>query len=121
MSQVAEKRSKVPLGLRQVAIIPLTVATAAIHFTLYTGEPMTVFYLLNGLGYLTLLAALYLPIRFLVPVRRTVRLLLIGYAALTILAWVGMGDMSQAIGWIDKAIEVALIAFLVVDVSKSQA
>ena len=76
---------------------------------------MTEIFLLNGLGYLGLLAALFLPIRALVRIRRVVILLLIGYAALSILAWVGMGDRRLALGWIDKADEVGLIALLGVE------
>jgi hypothetical protein len=71
-------------------------------------------FILNGIGYLTLLAALYLPITRLVPYRRAVRWTLIGYAALTILAWVAIGERTL-LGYSTTAGEVALIALLLIE------
>ena len=102
--------------LLKFGIIVLTAATAAIH--LYLGLPP---FVLNGLGYLALLAALYLPIPQLAPYRNAVRRLLIGFAALTIVLWLVItGGNSTAIGYIDKTIEVLLIILLVAEVRASR-
>jgi hypothetical protein len=102
--------------LLKFGIIVLTAATAAIH--LYLGLPP---FVLNGLGYLALLAALYLPIPQLAPYRNAVRRLLIGFAALTIVLWLVItGGNSTAIGYIDKTIEVLLIILLVAEACASR-
>ena len=74
-------------------------------------------FILSGLGYLALLAALYLP--SLARYRNVVRLALIGYAALIIFLWVLFGARIP-IGYIDKAIEVALILLLLLDARRSR-
>jgi len=99
------------LGPLQIAIIVLTVATAIIHFTLVFPS---VLFILNGLGYLALLAALYLPVQPLAGYRRAVRWALLGYTALTVLLWVVMGSRIP-IAYVDKVIEVALIIVLWLD------
>ena len=71
-------------------------------------------FILNGLGYLALLAALYLPVAPLARYRGAVRWVLVGYTALTILLWVLIGARST-IGYVDKVIEVALIALLLLE------
>jgi hypothetical protein len=75
----------------RVGVIVLTLIAAAILLSLLFPDPA---FILNGLGYLTLLAALYLPIPRLVPYRRIVRLTLTGYATLTILLWVAIGSVA---------------------------
>ncbi len=102
----------------------LGVATAAIHLYLAwvvlprgSGSPDIVF-TLNGLGYLGLLAALYLPLGFLRERRPLVRWLLIGYTALTFFLWLFMaflpGDRTP-IGYVTKGIELALIVLLILE------
>ncbi len=98
-------------GLLQLGIIALTLATAFIHFTLVFPSPL---FILNGLGYLGLLAALYAPLPLLTPYRRWARWALLGYTALTVLLWVVMG-LRAPIGYITKVIEVALIALLLLE------
>lgn len=99
-------------GILQVGIVALALSTAAIHFVLFLGNPgMLVMFLFNALGYSGLLAAYYLPLPFLADKKRLVRYAFIGYTLVTILAWVFMGDRGP-VGWIDKAIEVALVALL---------
>ncbi len=95
-----------------VGIILLTIATALIHF--YLSVPMgrvDVLFTLNGIGYLGLLGLLYLPIGFLQPYRRLVRLALILFTLVTIGAWVAFGSRG-ALGYADKAIEVLLVILL---------
>lgn len=102
--------AKPTFGPLQIGIVLLTVATALIHIALAIPDTLVLFYL-NGLGYLALLAARYLPLGFLAPYRRWARWALIVYTAITVVAWVAIGDRS-AIAYIDKAIEVALIVLL---------
>ena len=99
----------------RVGIVLLTLATAIIHLQLAFPDPG---FILNGLGYLTLLAALYLPVPRLVHRRNVVRWVLIGYTALTILLWVLLGARTT-IGYVDKTIEVALIALLLLEARRS--
>ena len=95
----------------RVGIVLLTLATAIIHLQLAFPDPG---FILNGLGYLTLLAALYLPVPRLARRRNVVRWVLIGYTALSILLWVLLGARTP-IGYIDKTIEVALITLLLIE------
>lgn len=90
-------------------IILLTLATALIHFTLMFPSAMFIF---NALGYLALLAALYLPIPALAERRDFVRWALIGYTAFTIVSWVAMGSRIP-IAYVDKLIEAVLIVLLI--------
>jgi hypothetical protein len=103
---------KTNLGGLQIGIMALTAATAVIHLTRNFPDPV---FILNGVGYLALLAALYLPLAALEERRALVRYGLMGFAALTILAWIGIGDKHLAtgyVGYIDKAIEIVLILLL---------
>ena len=95
----------------RAGIVLLTLATALIHLQLAFPDPA---FILNGLGYLALLAALYLPIPQLARYRNTVRLVLIGYTALTILLWILFGARTP-IGYTAVTIEVALIVLLLLE------
>ena len=99
----------------QVGIVLLTLATALIHLQLAFPDPA---FILNGLGYLTLLAALYMPVPRLARYRNVVRWVLIGFTALTILLWILLGARTP-IGYADKAIEVALILLLLLEARRS--
>ena len=98
-------------GAIRIGVVVLTLITAIVHLSLLF--PDTVF-ILNALGYLTLLAALYLPIPRLVPYRRVVRGTLIGYATLTILLWVAIGERTL-LGYSTTADEVALVILLLIE------
>jgi hypothetical protein len=108
MTEMTPTETTTPGALR-AGIAVLTLATALIHLQLNFPDPM---FILNGLGYLVLLAALLLP--SLARYRRLVRWALIGYAALTIFLWLLLGARTP-IGYIDKVIEVALISLLLLD------
>jgi len=95
-------------GLLQIGIILLTLATAVMHFILIF--PDTIF-ILNALGYVGLLAALYLPLPFLSDYRPVVRWALIGYTALTIVLWIFIGARGPY-AYTTKTIEVVLIVLL---------
>ena len=66
----------------RLGIIALALATALIHIALAVPLTMVGFYL-NGVGYIALVTALYVPP--LARYRRPLRWLLMGYTALTII------------------------------------
>ena len=114
-------RSSVKFGLG-VGIFLLTVATAFIHLLLaFTAIPIyglnfgVILFILNGLGYLGLLAALQLPIPQLARFQSAARWALVAFAALTIVLFFVMAPEYTIIGYVDKAIEVTLIALLLAD------
>jgi hypothetical protein len=98
-----------PVG---IGIIILTILTALIHITL--AEPLLI---LNGLGYLALLAALYLPLfkRW----QRFVRWVFAGYILLTIVLYFVFhpnGAWQQdGLGLVTKLIELILLLLLIYD------
>ena len=100
----------------QIGIVLFTLGAALIHFSLNFPDPA---FILNGLGYLALLAGLSLPLPQLARRRNAVRWTLIGYAALTILLWILFGERTP-VGYTAKAFEVALILLLLVDASRSR-
>lgn len=95
----------------RIGVVALTLMAALVHISLLFPDPV---FVLNGLGYLALLAALYLPVPRLVPHRRLVRWTLIGYATLTILAWVAIGERTP-LGYSTTAGEVALVVLLLME------
>ena len=102
-------------------IILAAVATAILHITLFPDIMFT----LNGLGYLGLLGAYFLPISFFQQRHNLVWWALIGYTALTIVLWVVMGEKdfnaspTAPIGYYAKAAEVLLLIFLWLDKPRS--
>lgn len=107
---------------KHYGIILFALATAILHITLFPDIMFT----LNGLGYLGLLAAYFLPIPFLQERHNLVWWVLVGYTALTILLWVIMGDKnfvagtSSATGYYAKVAELFLLGFLFADRPSSQ-
>ena len=94
--------------LLRAAVVGLTLATAAIHFSLGG-----LLFLANAAGYAVLALAMVAP----APVatwRWLVRLALTGFAAATIAGWVAFGPRF-GLAYLDKAIEVALIGILLVE------
>jgi hypothetical protein len=117
----SSRTSSVGLGLG-VGIFLLTLATAVIHLYLALSAVASMgfnfgvmLFILNGLGYLGLLAALQLPIRQLAHFRSAARWALVAFAALTIVLFFIMAPEYTIIGYVDKAIEVALIGLLLAD------
>ena len=95
-------------------IVGLTLVTANIHLGL--GGML---FMLNGLGYLGL-AALYVvgsaaPTPMIQRFSWFPRIALMGYAALTIAAYLVMGPYFT-LGWIAKGVETALIVLVAVDI-----
>src|SRR5215208_2981427 len=103
-------RSAVGIAIR-IGVVVLTLMAAVVHFSRLFPDPV---FILNAIGYLALLAALYLPVPRLVPYRRAVRWALIGYATLTVLLWVAIGERTP-LGYATTADEVALLALLVLE------
>jgi hypothetical protein len=108
--------TRTPLRLSDVviraAIVGLAIATGYIHLTLGG-----LLFTLNALGYFTAAVAMVVPLALAVRFRWFVRLGLIGYAATTIIAWAIQGPYFQT-AYIAKAIEVALIALVVIDFAR---
>ncbi len=95
----------------QASIVGLTLFTALMHLSLNFPDPV---FILNGLGYLALLTALYLPIPQVAHYRNLARWGLIGYTALTLVLWFVIG-MRTPIGYISAADETALILLLLLE------
>jgi hypothetical protein len=75
-------------------------------------------FILNRLGYLALLAALYGPFPQLVLHRRAVRFVLVAYTGLTIGLWIIFGARST-IGYLNKSTEVLLVVLLVIEARRA--
>ena len=119
------------LKTNHYVIIILVLATAILHLAAAfdsvlfpTGVPDPLF-LLNGLGYLGLLGAYFLPIPFFQQRHKLIWQVLFGYVILTIAAWlviwVGMNVIAQGVPFFSrdsiygvpaKIIEVVLLALL---------
>jgi hypothetical protein len=143
MSQVQSRRFLGAMGRLQIAIIVLVALTALIHLQRGIGMsfgggpggsppgppggapggfnimqvlplPLPTLFLLNGIGYLVLVIALYLPA--LHRYQRIVRWLLILFAAVTIIMYfLVVGFRLNPIGIIDKVVEVTLIVLLLIE------
>jgi hypothetical protein len=102
------------VGAVQIAIICLTLATAAIH--LYLGGPL---FLVNGVVYVALLVLLYMPAlrRF----RAITRIGLIAFTVITIVFWALYTRFApDPIGYADKIIEVLLVALLLLEMRQER-
>lgn len=104
-------------GPVQGAIAILAILTALAHLYLafilgITTSAFPIFFLLNSIGYLVLLVALYSP--QLAGIQRPIRWLLILYTLLTIILYFVFRYFTL-FGYTDKMIEVLLIALLVVE------
>lgn len=100
----------------RILIAVLTIITAAIHLSLGIGnlsDTLGILFILNGIGYLALLAAFWFDI----PKGRAglVRMLLMAFAAVTIVAYFvvnGSYSLQNPIGLITKLDELLLIVVL---------
>jgi hypothetical protein len=106
------------LSQTQIGIIVSGLATALLHLFLFTKmgfDPIV----LNGIGYIGLLGAYFLPIPFFRQKHKLVWWVLVGYTILTIILWAILGDKhfvlgmsSAAIGYYAKTAEIFLLVFL---------
>ena len=106
-----------PMGIVAIAIVELTLTTAAIHLSL-GGWLFT----LNALGYVALAAAVI--VIAIVPhplVRRFDWLPRVGLAAYTLATIGGYLVMGPyfSLGWVAKAIELAILTLLVADLHRA--
>jgi hypothetical protein len=97
----------------RAAIVGLALGTAYIHSTLGG-----LLFTLNAIGYLGGALAMVAPISMVSRSRWIVRIGLAGYAATTIVAWAVQGPFYST-AYVAKAIELALIALLVIDFVRS--
>lgn len=106
-----ERQSHLSPHLNSIAygVIGLTIITAIIH--LYISWSGLIF-LLNGIGYLALLGAIYLPMAFLAPYRSLFCWALLAYTALTVVLWFFIGACGSFIAYLDKIVEVVLIVLV---------
>jgi hypothetical protein len=111
--------------MRRILIILLTLITAGIHAYFYTTGPgfvlsgpdkLFTFFLFNTIGYLVLLALLYVPLGLPSGLHRLVRPVFIAYTALTIVLYIIIsaqsGIWSVPLAPIAKVDEVILIYLL---------
>ncbi len=111
---VIDHGAQATLGSTDIAIIALAMLAAGIHFSRALANPhISILFTLNGLGYLGLVALIYLPM---FERRRglVVRILMF-YAALTITLYIVWGFMKgdwPLIGFICATAEFLLIRFL---------
>jgi hypothetical protein len=100
-------------------VLALAAATAGIHISRALVDPdISMLFWLNAIGYVVLGLAYALPIPALEAWRSKIRWALIAYTATTIVLFFVWGAMSgdwPVIGFVDKAIEIALIAVLWLD------
>ncbi len=110
------------LTIKHYGIILFCLFTACLHLSLYPDFS----FVLNGVGYISLLLAYFLPIPVLQD-REIHGILwwgLVVYTLTTILLWVFIGDMhfvlgtSSATGYYAKTAEIFLLAFLWADKAK---
>ena len=108
---MATLRPTSPIGLLvRAAIVGLTIATGWIHLNLGG-----VLFTLNGLGYFVAALAMIVPLALAIRFRWFIRLGLIGYAVAAIVGWYLTGPRYD-VAYLAKAIEVGLIALLLVEV-----
>jgi len=105
------------LGWVQFGVMITTLITAVIHLYIGITLPSTLF-ILNGIGYLGLLIGLFVQVSIAQKNRSLIRWVLMGFTAVTIVAWLAIGDKSWpsgALGYITKFDEVLLLALLWMD------
>ena len=106
-----------PAGIVAGAIVALTLTTAYIHLTLGG-----LLFTLNAAGYVALALAMVVIATVSHPLVRRFdwapRVGLAGYTAVTIAGYLVIGPYFT-LGWMAKAIEVAILVLLVVDVRRA--
>ena len=112
--------SKKSFSLLQLALIGLGSMTSFLHLGIgLRGKGLL---LLNGLGYIGLIYAFFLPISFLVNWRNWVVWLLLGYTAVTFVGYFATHSVSM-FSWmaiLTKVIEFSLMGLLLVKIWQSR-
>jgi hypothetical protein len=117
-NQTAFGASQTNFGLLQLGILALGLITAIVHLVILNLGGLDLPFMLNGLGYLALLAAYFLPVPFLQNNRNLVRWVFILYTAVTILAWYFLAfsrGQADTLGYVTKLVEAGLIVLLLLD------
>ena len=102
------ERDSIGIALR-AAVVGLALATAYIHLTLGS-----MLFIANAVGYTVLAIAMIVPFKLFVRNRWLIRAALAGFTAATIIGWALIGPRFF-LAYVDKAIEVGLIALLIVE------
>lgn len=126
--KVDQTETRASIGPIQVGVILLALATAGIHLYLFLIEGflgdssmLPIFQFLfvgNFLAYVGLVAAMYAPISSLARFRPFARILLIAIALASIVSYFHV-DVLDALGNVDKVVEVLLIALVAADAGVS--
>jgi hypothetical protein len=96
-------------------IIVTAILTGIIHLlvlSMLIGQ-VSMLFILNGLGFLVLLAAWYYTPGFLSQQRGALHVVFMLYTLATIGAWIAIGDKGDMLGIFTKLVEVVLLAALV--------
>ena len=115
-------RSRVKSSSSALAVV-MSLATAIIHFYLVSAEfdkgatGYGTLFILTGVGYLTGTIAGYLPSESLAKIRTPARLLLIGIALASIVAYIVLGYFDT-LGWVTKGIETMLVLVVGIGLSR---
>ena len=133
IGQITPRRTVSRIGRLQIAIIVLAVITAVLHLFLGisliaagglapTGpwllQVLPTLFILNFLGYIILIGALYSP--QLKLYQHIICWVLILFTAVTIIAYFVIDGLTpNPIGYVDKLIEVAIIILLLVENRKA--
>ncbi len=112
------------IGPVQVGVVLLALATAIIHLYLFFIEGFLgdgrmlpwyqILFVLNFLGYVTLAAALYLPISLLARLRPAIRVLLIAMSIASVVSYFYV-NARDTLGDITQIIVVLLIVAVTID------
>ena len=125
---IAQIESDVGIVQRQplaMAIVVLAFLDGVIHLSLdwiffqgqLLADMLSVLFVLTFLGYLGLIAAFVLSAQSSRWQRLAIDLIMIGYAAVAFFAWLAAGRPNPLnLGYLSKAIEVALIVALIVHI-----
>ena len=114
-------KMQIPLGQSRALHILLgtaAVVTGMIHLALganFWANPGDAMFLLNGAGFLGLAALYLLPLMVIRPDHETIRWVLVGYSALTIVLWVVMNGKLEGVGIAAKLAEIVIIAVMLLD------
>lgn len=96
----------------RLAIIVLTLITAAIHLglTIVLSGAMQIMFVLNGVGYLVLMWALLWPPAFLKGMRDLVHYAFLAFTLTTVVGYFAVnGIKADVLGWTDKIVEILLM------------
>ena len=104
------------LNAQSYRIMGLALLTGLIHLFLGVQDGILIF-ILNGLGFIALVVALYLVPR-LANLRTTIRWALVAYTAVTIIAYFVLNQLESlenGFGLLTKAVELILVLLLIVE------